>query len=489
MKKLLFTILLLSAVAAHAQNCTSTRYRDEVFTDVDESLGIQFGQADPYGLLTSQDLRMDIYMPAGDDLEKRPLIIYAFGGGFLIGLRNQPPIPQFCQHYARLGYVVASIDYRIGFTTTSSGSAERAVYRGVQDLRAAMRFLAQNSAVYGIDTSNIFLTGSSAGCFSALHSTFMTDAQRPQSTFGILLEPEDMECSDCSGNTYFNNDEIRPKGIINNWGAMLDTNFIDPTAFDNVPVISFHGTDDLIVPYNSGSPFSYPIFPTVHGSSPIHQRLQNLGIMNQLVPLQGIGHEPWLTNAALLDTVYRYSQPFLYTIMQPQTSPIAGDALVTLGNTRSYAVVGEVGSNYCWSVTNGTIVSENGNTIDVLWNTIGTGQVSVVEVSCIEVLGEEQTLVVEVVEPTGVNESALPFVAIYPNPASSHIILQLSERESAPVPFKVYDALGKMVLSASVPAHQQSISIDVAALPAGIYAITVQTTNNPTTFQWIKSQN
>ena len=487
MKKLLCAILLFFTGAAHAQNCTSTRYLDEVFTDVEVLSGVQFGQADPYGLLTSQDLLMDIYMPAGDDLEKRPLIIYAFGGGFLIGLRNQPPIPQFCEHYARLGYVVASIDYRIGFTTTSSGSAERAVYRGVQDLRAAMRYLAQFSAGYGIDTSNIFLTGSSAGCFSALHSTFMTDAQRPQSSFGILLEPEDMECADCSGNTYFNNQEIRPKGIINNWGAMLDTSFIDPTPFDNVPVISFHGTDDLIVPYNSGSPFSYPIFPNVNGSSPIHQRLENLGIMNQLVPLEVIGHEPWLTNAALLDTVYRYSQPFLYTIMQPQTSPIAGDVLVQAGDTRSYAVIGEVGSTYCWSVTNGTIVSENGNTIDVLWNTLGIGEVRLVEVSCIEVLGQEQALEVEVVEPTSVNELGMPSISVYPNPASNQLAIQLNEATESPLALHMYDAMGKTVMQASILLQQQFVSLDVAHLPVGFYVISVVGPKQSTTFNWIKS--
>jgi hypothetical protein len=96
-----------------------------VLTRVTVTSGIKFGEADPYGILGSQDLLLDLYVPTGDTLEKRPLLIYAFGGGFLIGLRNQPPIPQFCEHFARLGYVVASIDYRIGFTTTSTGSAER----------------------------------------------------------------------------------------------------------------------------------------------------------------------------------------------------------------------------------------------------------------------------------------------------------------------------------------------------------------------------
>jgi acetyl esterase/lipase len=223
MRKLLPLLLVFFGSKALAQNCNSVRYLDEVFSEVTVTSGIKFGEADPYGIIGSQDLLLDLYMPTGDVLQKRPLIIYAFGGGFLIGTRFQPPIPEYCQRWARMGYVVAAIDYRIGFNTTSSGSAERAVYRGVQDVRAAMRFLGQFSAGYGIDTTTIFLTGSSAGCFSALHSTFMEETDRPQSSYGIFLEPGDMGCADCSGNTYLNGRELRPKGIINHWGAILDT--------------------------------------------------------------------------------------------------------------------------------------------------------------------------------------------------------------------------------------------------------------------------
>ena len=456
------------------QNCTTTRYVDEVFDEVTVTSGIKFGEADPYGILGSQDLLLDLYVPTGDTLEKRPLLIYAFGGGFLIGLRNQPPIPQFCEHFARLGYVVASIDYRIGFTTTSTGSAERAVYRGVQDLRAAMRYLAQFSDGYGIDTTMLFLTGSSAGCFSALHSTFMTDAQRPQGTYGILLEPDDMGCSDCSGNTYLDNRQIRPKGIINNWGAILDTALIDPSAYDNVPVISFHGTDDLIVPYNSGSPFSYPVFPVVQGSAPIHQRLDNLGIVNRFVSLDGEGHEPWLVNASLLDTVYRHAAPFLYEIMRPLTSAITGDDTVPLGATRTYTVSGQAGSAFCWEVVGGNIVADNGTSVDVQWNTLGTWTLSVTEVSGLDVLGQPQTLDVEVVQPTSVASAVQMELGLYPNPTSGMLTVQLPEAASAQAWVRVFNAQGQMVHDAAVGVGQQRILLNMAMLPAGCYQLQLQ---------------
>ncbi len=482
MRTLLLSVILLSALSLPAQNCAPVRYLEEVFEEVTVTSGIKFGEADPYGLIGSQDLLLDLYMPTGDQLEKRPVIIYAFGGGFVIGIRNQPPIPAFCERWARMGYVVAAIDYRIGFNTTSSGSAERAVYRGVQDMRAAMRFLGQFSAGYGIDTTTIFLTGSSAGCFSGLHSTFMEESDRPQSTFGILLEPGDMGCADCSGNTYLDGRELRPKGIINHWGAMLDTLFINPTAKDNVPVISFHGTDDLIVPYNSGSPFSYPIFPVVRGSAPIHQRLDNIGIMNQLVPLEGIGHEPWLTEPRWIDTVFVHAPPFLYEIMRPQTSPISGADLVTLGEVHTYAVTGGQGSTYCWTVTGGTIVADNGNSIDVLWNTLGTGTVSVTEVSSIEVVGEEQNLDVEVVQPTSIPEASM-LTAIFPNPASDVLTVQWQGEGTATGVLRIMDANGRTVLQRPVAQGQRQAVLDISTLSSGHYLLEM----NGSSFPFVKA--
>lgn len=482
-----FLFLFLSTTTAYAQDCNSQRYLSEVFPDVTVTSSIQFGAADPYGIIGSQNLLLDFYAPSGDVLEKRPLIIYAFGGGFLIGTRFQPPIPQFCAHFARLGYVVAAIDYRIGFNTASTGSAERAVYRGVQDLRAAMRYLAQFSADLGIDTTNIFLTGSSAGCFSALHSTFMTDAQRPQGTYGILLEPNDMGCSNCSGNNYLNNREIRPKGIINNWGAILDTALISPTAFDNVPVISFHGTEDLIVPYNSGSPFSYPLFPVVQGSVPIHQRLNNLGITNQFVSLTGEGHEPWLLNAALLDTVYRHSAPFLYDIMRPQTSAITGDALVAVGTIHTYSVNGQLGSEFCWEVTNGTIVSQNLNTIDILWSNVGTGTLSVTEVSCIDVIGLEQVMEVEIVAPTSIAETATQPILLHPNPTNGMLHLNGIASDGATITLLINDLSGRTVFHRQVLSANGNAQLDVCTLGAGSYSLVIDADGVAQTVRFVKT--
>lgn len=394
----IFFLASLFLTQAHAQTCAPHRYLDTIASDVLIYSDIPFATADPYGIISSQELKLDLYEAFGDTLAKRPLIIFSFGGAFLIGDKSQPFIPDFCKYFAKRGYAVAAINYRIGFNTLDQGSAERAAYRAVQDVRAALRFFAEFSQAFRIDTNNIFLAGTSAGCVASLHSVFMTEQDRPASTYGTLLEPQDLGCANCSGNNLYGNNDVPVKGIINCWGAMLDTLYISNLLQDSVPVISFHGTNDLIVPYIYGNPFQLPIFPPMYGSSTIHQRLNNMGIFNQLKPLNGAGHEPELLNWTYADTIFAMSRDFLYKIIQPKPVTIAGANLACSGSTHAYTVMQKDGSIYCWNVSGGNILTDFGNTIEVQWTDSGTQQITVREMNYLEAVGDEISLPVEVTQ-------------------------------------------------------------------------------------------
>ena len=409
-KKCIFQLFLgISFSSLAQQNCTSERYYSEVFSNTQNTTGIKFAEVNPYGILTNQDLYLDIIEPVGDTLSKRPLILHQFGGGFLIGWRTEPVIPQMAAMYAKRGFVFATIDYRLGFNPLSGQSAERAVYRATQDLRASLRFLVDNADQYGIDTSAIFLTGTSAGCLASFVSTFMNESDRADipSTYGYTLEPADLGCIDCSGNNNFNNQEVQVHGIINNWGAMLDTSYIniasDPA--DNVPVISFHGTNDIIVPYAQGSPFSLSIFPTVQGSLLIHQRLDNQGVKNRLFPLQGLGHEPQLLQLQtwVTDTIIRQGSQFLYEIMYGDSIQIAGDNTACLNDTLDYFLPANEGSQYCWDFSGGTMVQLDSNYISIVWNTLGSHVLRGYELDKREI-SKEATLSIQV------NVPPIPFI-------------------------------------------------------------------------------
>jgi pimeloyl-ACP methyl ester carboxylesterase len=404
MKILFYSLLLLCghlSLIAQITHCSSSRYRQAVFSQVAKTSQIWYARADPYGVNTSpQDLYLDFYEPVGDTLTERPLIIYGFGGAFLIGNKNQPPIPRYCEEFAKRGYVVAAIDYRIGFNLASTESAIRAVYRAAQDLRAAVRFFCQRASVFRIDTSSIILTGSSAGCFAGLHSTYFEESQRPAATFGIPTENTDLGCFDCSGNNDFGRRIPKIAALINHWGALLDTLLIENQADENCPVISFHGTNDLAVPYEYGNPFSYPVFPNVHGSKNIHARLQTLGIPNRLFTLRGEGHEPWLIKPDLLDTIVKHTFPFLYDeVLRPKPQKIEGDTVVCKGEVAILQAIPRQRSDYCWSVSPNAIIElQQQHLLKIRCLDTGIVVVKLIEKNYLDAVSEQAEFRVRVVQ-------------------------------------------------------------------------------------------
>jgi dipeptidyl aminopeptidase/acylaminoacyl peptidase len=108
-------------------------------------------------------LRMDIAVPPNASAELRqPLLVLIHGGGFVAGDKSDF-YPEMAS-YARAGYVVATINYRL---TPGNGTTDTirttAVLHAVEDAQNAIRFLRRNAAQYGIDPTRVVTIGSSAG--------------------------------------------------------------------------------------------------------------------------------------------------------------------------------------------------------------------------------------------------------------------------------------------------------------------------------------
>ncbi|MEZ4954789.1 MAG: T9SS type A sorting domain-containing protein [Saprospiraceae bacterium] len=407
MKKSL-TLIIFSCLLGQilfSQNCQTGRYLHPIFSDVAVAYNIVYAQADPYDLFNLPDeinLQLDLYEPAGDTLSQRPLVLMFFGGGFVAGDKSFTDMVAWGDSLARHGYVVAAVNYRLGFNLFVGESAVRAVYRAIQDARAAVRFFKEFHETYRIDTTHIYMGGNSAGSFTALHTAFVTEeTERPQATYGLnyplSTENTDLGCLDCSGNSY--NHTVEVAGVINLWGALYDTSFINPE--EHIPVLHVHGTADGTVPFEYGPPFGGVLpLPPVYGSQLIHERMGNLGLYDEFFPYAGLDHAFYLSGALLneyWEPVFNLGRDFLWHIQSFQTPAVAGATTLCVGTTVTYEIPFQDGSKYCWEVENGTVISENGNLISVTWdvpNVVGT--VTVTETNYYDLSGLSSTLEVSI---------------------------------------------------------------------------------------------
>ncbi len=315
------------------------RYQDEIFPEVVVKSDLLYGKAkgywtnspysdEPYittlskGLIKSfddpklLDLKLDVYYPKTDIFKNRPLVMLIHGGAFYIGAKESVCEKTLATTLAKRGYLVASIDYRLGFKPTPS-DIEMSAYRAIQDANAALRFLSHNAKGLGIDPDQIYIGGTSAGAVASLNTAFMKNDERPPRIIqaakdGLVGKIEE------SGNKY--NENFTVKAVINMWGAVSDLNIIDPD--EKISVLSIHGTADDIVPFENDYPFKNSlminrlVMDKMYGSKPIHERLQALNIRNKLVSLSGMGHEPELATYNTLnnwmDTITSNVSRFLY---------------------------------------------------------------------------------------------------------------------------------------------------------------------------------
>ncbi len=288
------TLTIILVVLIIQVNNAQTRYKDIVFSNVTNTNKIQFGSSVKISG-SSSNLYLDLYEPANDTLTARPLVICIHGGSLTTGLRSD--MASSCIDFAKRGFVAATIDYRLGIESPKGVTTIlEELLRGVQDTKAAVRFFRSHAAAYGIDTSQIYLEGSSAGAMIAVHYAYWDEDEIPpdvdQAKWG------DIEGT--SGNPGFSS-EI--KGIINFYGAIVDPTWIEP---GDLPVANFNGLLDVVVPADSGISNDFDI--QLYGGVAISRIATQLGIYNQsLFPETGHGG-----NAGLLPA---FSSNFLYSLM------------------------------------------------------------------------------------------------------------------------------------------------------------------------------
>ena len=288
MKQIGLLLLLTFPFSSHSLIGQSERYCKAVFDEITLTKDIVYGHADRYdwwGSFEPEPLTLNLFEPKEDTVAKRPLVLMVHGGVFLIGHpKAKKDIIAWCDSLAHQGYVAGAVGYRLGFNVLNKASMIRAGYRAIQDVRAAIRYFKEFHEEYRIDTTQIFVGGNSSGTIAALHAAFMEDEERPLETYGVGTGREacDLECLDCSGNSYSHTVDVA--GVIALWGAIWEPDIID--SHEQIPVLMVHGTKDRVVPIGSAKPFHLPLFPTIHGSKVMHTQMKSLGIPHYYHPFE-----------------------------------------------------------------------------------------------------------------------------------------------------------------------------------------------------------
>ena len=306
-----------------SEGCDGARYRYLVFDDFEKTEDVLYG-SNIAANGDEVDLEMDVYMPVGDSLTNRPVILIAHGGFFLMGNNEFPDVVPLCEDLARMGYVVASYSYRLGVDNwfNLQESLQEAVLRGVHDGKAAVRYLrkihAEEGNPWGIDPDRIIMGGSSAGAFIALHSAYVDIEEIPEI---IDLTQPGLEggVEGLSGNPGYSSDVL---SIFSMSGAIGDASWMQEGG---KPVVSTHGTSDNTVPYSSGNiQFLFLTIDDADGSEAVHEAADELGIDNCFYTLEDAVHIPHSFSEAYHDTTLAVITGFNSRMVCPTYEPLCG---------------------------------------------------------------------------------------------------------------------------------------------------------------------
>lgn len=284
----LFISLLLLNYTVQAQ-CRGGRFDQKVFSQVIATKNITYHRA-PVSNGGLKNVLMDVFEPKDDTMQLRPLVIFMHGGAYWKGSKNDPSQIALGEDFAKRGYVYCSANYRLESSPVSllfPNLMIKAVARGVQDTKVLVKYFFHSARYEGnpfrIDTTNIFLCGSSAGAFNALHTVFLDEEDLLDPQWKIWME----EVGGVFGEYDFIDFGTRIKGVVNINGALGDKSYMDNNFMD---FLSVHNTRDPQVPFNRGKPYSIATLMEVDGSNVLHAKALEMGMYNPFYIIPGRDH-------------------------------------------------------------------------------------------------------------------------------------------------------------------------------------------------------
>jgi hypothetical protein len=164
-------------------------------------------------------------------------MIFACGGGFKMGARDEASYQNFLTEMAENGVVGMSIDYRLGLAGVEEKSLIKlanymvnAITMAVEDMASAVKFAIDNAEQFKINPNQIIISGSSAGAITALQTQYY----QCNSDDVVSVLPKDFKFA----------------GVVSFAGAVMSFGGKLKYKTQPAPVLFMHGTEDGMVQYN-----------------------------------------------------------------------------------------------------------------------------------------------------------------------------------------------------------------------------------------------
>ncbi len=241
----------------------------------------------PY-LVTGRNERLDLYLPALDAHARPvPAVVMIHGGGWTGGDKAQAREQSLGRTLAGAGYVMASINYRLG---------PKSFPENLLDAKNAVRFLRSHAAEYRVDPERIAVMGGSAGGHLALMAAYtegVKDLEPEQPYPGVssrvravidlygptnLLTRQEVTREGVPKGTLrdANTPEVLGASRTENPALWRQASPVSHVRKDVPPTLILHGKADDTVDYEQ--------------SIELARALEKAGAINELVLLDGVGH-------------------------------------------------------------------------------------------------------------------------------------------------------------------------------------------------------
>lgn len=194
-----------------------------------------------FAMKDADSLRLDKYEQTrlADDTLPRPVVLFAFGGGFKGGNRDSKDYIPYFHFLAENGYVVVSTDYRTGLKGTDpatmqtpmqfAATIQKAIDMAVEDFFDATCYVVDNSKEWNINPKLIVACGSSAGAITALQAEYAICNRTPLTQ----KLPRSFNYA----------------GVVSFAGAIYSLGIPDWKELP-CPIMFFHGNADRTVPFD-----------------------------------------------------------------------------------------------------------------------------------------------------------------------------------------------------------------------------------------------